>query len=295
MKYIVNEYNLYNPKIHTNIDIVSISDIHSDNYKMEKIKNILRELRITTLLISGDLLDKVDDKRNEKLYEVLRQISLFSNIFISKGNHDQIIFSPSREIIPSSDVDFFNDLDMENNIKVFEKNIEECSLNDNINLSALNISIDWYQNLEDDYEFEKIIMNDIEADLSKFNILLAHSPNGFIKNGIIKNYLNYFKDMNLILCGHMHGGLLPIFFRRIVKHKGIFGPYATTFPNNSYGLYENDNISLLISGGVTKISNSSELRRLSKIVDNMYKSEIELIHLLPGDSHHMELIKRKRI
>ena len=131
------------------------------------------------------------------------------------------------------------------------------------------------------------------VNTNKFNILLAHSPKGLINNNLIRKDLDYIKDMNLILCGHMHAGLRPIFLRNKNGHSGLVGPYKTFFPKNAYGLYNNDNSSMIISGGITKLSDSSS--GIIRMFNNLFSSEIELIHLKKGKNHNLNLTKRMKV
>ena len=58
-------------------------------------------------------------------------------------------------------------------------------------------------------------------------------------------------DVNLILCGHGHGGIV-----RLPGIGGLFGSNETLFPEYSAGLYEGRTYQMLVSrglGGVMKI------------------------------------------
>ena len=88
----------------------------------------------------------------------------------------------------------------------------------------------------------------------------------------------------------MHAGLRPLCFRKNNKHKGLIGPYKTFFPKEAYGVYNNDNSSMLISGGVTKLSHSTG--KLLGLFRNFYATEVEIIHLIPGKENHLEFNKK---
>ena len=55
------------------------------------------------------------------------------------------------------------------------------------------------------------------------------------------------KNIDLILCGHMHGGLVPKFMRHQDHGGGIVGPYASILPKHSYGVIEDENTISLTS------------------------------------------------
>ena len=95
--------------------------------------------------------------------------------------------------------------------------------------------------------------------------MLIHSPYQIARINVLKE-LKCNKDINLILSGHMHGGLVPDFIRRRKEHFfGLAGPYATLLPRFSSGLYNGKN-PLIISGGLTKISSESGLGFITKNV-----------------------------
>ena len=56
-----------------------------------------------------------------------------------------------------------------------------------------------------------------------------------IQNNQIDTSIDVIKDINLISCGHNHGGLVPTFLQDIIKgHRGFVGPYLKLFQANAY-------------------------------------------------------------
>lgn len=295
MKFILNEYNLFSPKIEKQLDIMCITDIHSNVEKLKLISKIIKKLQIKIVLISGDLTDVLADERNEELLVVLKDISKHSYIYIVKGNHDIMKERTKKKGNITLQNKFYNKLSSLDNVKVFNNDIDGVSLNRNINLTSLTLPMEWYVKKERFNNFNKYINKDIGIDNKKFNILLSHTPKPFIKDDLIRKDMKFLSDMNLILCGHMHAGLKPLCLRRNNNHKGLIGPYKTIFPKEAFGYYNNDDSSLIISGGVTKISYLRLGKKVTKFFDNMFASELELIHLKSGKKHHLELSNSIRI
>ena len=50
-------------------------------------------------------------------------------------------------------------------------------------------------------------------------------------------------NVNLVLCGHTHGGLVPRFLRVFMKHNGFISPDKKLFPKKVYGKLKIDDIS----------------------------------------------------
>ena len=77
------------------------------------------------------------------------------------------------------------------------------------------------------------------------------------------------------------------------KHTGLVGPYARILQHNAFGYWTNNDTSLILSNGITKISNSSELSLISTAINTFFIPDVELIHLTPSDNHNLQLQKRK--
>jgi len=162
-----------------------------------------------------------------------------------------------------------------------------------INISAVNLPYDYYLSKKgEDNLIAKLIFNihKYKLDNNKFNLVFLHSPNGIMKDGNIDTSLGVISNSNLILCGHNHAGLVPTGMQDLLNnHKGFVGPYRTLFSRYSYGTFTNNDCSVLVSNGFTKISTSSELGKLSKIINKVYSPEVDVIDMEPGENIHLNL------
>ena len=75
-----------------------------------------------------------------------------------------------------------------------------------------------------------------DRDMSAFTVLLAHRPELF------STYANY--DVDLVLCGHAHGGQFRIF------NQGIFAPGQGMFPKYTQGVFTDGKTSMVVSRGI---------------------------------------------
>ena len=78
------------------------------------------------------------------------------------------------------------------------------------------------------------------------------------------------KNIDLVLCGHMHGGLVPRFLRKIFKNSGLINPSKKLFPKNVYGKIIKQKSSIIITSGITVVSHLNSFR----ILKNFFASEI---------------------
>ena len=83
---------------------------------------------------------------------------------------------------------------------------------------------------------------DLENDLGRrrgCTVLLAHNPL------LLDSYTGWGAD--LVLCGHVHGGLVRLPFLG-----GVLSPERRFFPKYDKGLYEKDGTKMYVSGGIGK-------------------------------------------
>ena len=109
-------------------------------------------------------------------------------------------------------------------------------------------------------------------DSKKFNILLCHTPYPITQLSDVK----LFNECNLILSGHMHGGVVPNLFRGLFKSRGIFSPVKSSrrfFCKDMYGYIKEKN--LIISSGIIKLSDNVRFKFLNRVFD----SEVVIINL----------------
>lgn len=289
MKKVVNEYTVKSGHLNNSLRIANVSDIHSNVQILKSIVDILKQMNPDIVTIPGDTIDSVDDCIDE-MYETMIELCENFKTYISIGNHDTIRFTKingKRTELDTNNYDFFEKL-IKQGINVIYNTNSFLSVTDDINIYAVNPSVAWYQQGENKLEFINL-MKQYEFDNNKFNLLLSHTPNGFISaNELICN-----SNIDLILSGHNHGGLTPHFIQKHSKQNiGFAGPYGKVLFKNAYGVYSNDNSSLIISNGVTKIANTSELSFLADLINRFLIPEIDIINLEPGNKNEVTLNKR---
>ena len=238
---------IYNLKNKTPKEIILISDIHYASKKdikyLNKLYLKLEELNPEYICIPGDLLDEAYVKDEELLIKWLEKLAKLSKVIYSLGNHENYvnkkkkIFGYNRELLNKiSNIDNLYLLDNDNVVI------------DNINFIGITIPMKYYLEKETDDKELKDIFNKLKTKKSKYNVLLCHSPIDICTS-------NYLKDsnINLVLCGHMHGGILPRFLRKVVKNGGIISPERKLFPKNSYGYIKICDTEVIISSGIMVI------------------------------------------
>lgn len=295
MKIRVNEYNLESQKVNQYYDILAVSDIHSNFNALKCIKHLLTN-KVKYLTVLGDILDHVESSEKGDIIKELKLLSQYVRVFISRGDHDNVIFRKNgmqKIKIPSNDFSFFKDLKKETDCLVMTDLIKTYDIDKNSSISSINMPTEWYQERENRKRFYQMLSkNSISINPDKFNILLSHTPNSLVKDNQLL-HLSELSDIDLILSGHNHGGLTPISIQnRSKNHIGIVGPYYKISQLNAFGYWTNDDTSLIVSNGMTKVANSSTLSIFSQIMNKIFISDVELIHMRSSDKHNLQFEKR---
>ena len=294
----VNEYVLKDPRFNKDRTVVNMSDIHSNVVALNNIVKLLEEIKASYIYVPGDTLDSIDNPHNKEIMELLKKVGNISQTFLSVGNHEMCELSYStgkkEEVESKGYIDFFFDVAKNTNCIPMISDFSKINLADDLSVSAVNVPFSYYEKREDLEQYKKLLENVKEKmDENKFNVLLLHSPNSLIQNGKIDKSSDVIRNMNLILCGHNHGGLMPTFAQDILKgHRGLAGPYAKLLQPNAYGVYNEEDTSVLVSNGVTKISATSEAGKINGILNKIYTPEIDVIHMVQSDEHSLKLENR---
>ena len=309
-KVILTEYNVTNPLLKKETSIASFADVHGDYTKLELIKDIIKELKVTAVLIQGDLIESVlgTDYSRERIAELLVDISKFSKVIFEFGNHDTV-YTPAepeedRERLLTNNINYWNNLSSIDNIYIpsnanSSPSTSHIELSSDIEVSTISFPPDyyWFHERKEDFEEYMRKLEKIKLDLQKFNILLAHSPKNIVNGSIIDER---FREYNLILSGHMHAGMIPTCLRNRSR-VGLLGPGKSVFPPNSYGIVKDGNTISVTTGGVSKISASNIAAPLNtkagfkQLLRRVYPPELEIYKLNPGSNNSISKIKSYKI
>ena len=287
-KVVIKNYYLDSQNISKKIKIVLISDIHiSSILKEKRLENIIqkvKEIKPNYICIPGDLIDSVnvlEDEKNKKMtISFLKRLGLITKVIISLGNHDiSRLLSKSFHTKWNDDKDnvFFNELKKIKNVKLLDNDIY-CD--GDIRFIGFTPSFKYYRKRDGDIDVLIKEMSDVvlKVDNNKYNILLCHSPVHILNDEILEK-VTFMKDINLILSGHMHNGMVhPIMEIFWKGNNGIITPGRRFFSKIlSRGMIKKDDITLIISGGITKLSYSAP--NLLHHLNCLYPMNMEIINV----------------
>lgn len=266
---------LSSKKLKKDITFIHIGDIHynetTSTKKLEYIKYAIEDAHPDYIFITGDLLDKPKITKNKEkiklLVSWLNSLGNIAKVFISLGNHD---------IILEEDYKFFNKLNDINNIYVLNNQSYE---DENIFISGFTLPTNYYYNIEK-HEDENALLETLQNNFNlvtnlpkkKYKVALIHSPILLSEKKVIEKL----KEYDLILSGHMHNGLILRILDKIIKNNyGLISPDKRFFAKNTRGKIKTKYYTIIITGGITKLSPSST-KILSKL-NGLYPISINKI------------------
>lgn len=250
----------YNVKSSVNKKVILISDLHYSNKEdIDRLNYILENISLQEpdyICICGDLIDKSAILDEEDIINWLKKLSLVAKTIISIGNHEFYINKHNK--VFGLNKEFFKKVSSINNLYLLDN--DNISI-DGINFIGLTVPMDLYYKTNITKEMNELL-NRLNFINDKFNILLCHSPELIFNKSILNN-----RNINLILCGHMHGGAVPTFLRKIFGHRGIISPRKKLFPKYSYGKIDN----MIITSGIKVIPKGK--------FTNVFRPEVVRIYL----------------
>ena len=290
-RYIFKETNHYIelPNKNNEVYFKYFSDIHKslkdDPNILYSILDRLNSSNTEYVGIGGDIIDLTDDikSKNERkiIIEWLKEISSHYRTFISLGNHD-FLKKTDKGYVYDYVKDFWEEINSIDDI--YLSHFKSLYEDNNIIVYMPELGFNYYENINHTEDInilleklkndKKLITN---LDNKKIKIMMIHSP--YLLDN--KEVLDLIKEFDIVLSGHMHRGLmLPVFNRLINNNIGIVTPHKKFFKDNCRGVktlkIDNKEILLIISGGITKLSNNTGI--LSNL-NFIYPKEIENIEI----------------
>lgn len=260
MKIINKNYNISSD---LNKRIVLISDIHYSSKKDIKVLNYvldnIKKIKPNYICIPGDIINKSKINDEELFIEWLKKISIVCKVIVSIGNHEFYINKYKK--VYGLNKKFFNKISSIDNLYLLDnKNI----IIDNINFMGLTQPIDFYYNESKNLKnFDKNIIK-LKTNKKYYNILLCHSPVNIVNSNKLNN-------IDLVLCGHMHGGVVPNIMRKLFKTNGFINPQLKLFPKKVYGYIKIKETNIIITSGIRVLP--------FRLINKLFAPEVVCVNL----------------
>ncbi|MCR5526843.1 MAG: metallophosphoesterase [Lachnospiraceae bacterium] len=216
------------------VTMAVISDLHECEFGdgNRRLFAVLREQDPDFIVIAGDLITAKGGNCTATM-DFLKRMSERWPVYYGVGNHE-------RKVL---DLEKFSEQK-----KRFVKGLQEAGVGlirneyidipeSNIRITGLDLERYYYHKITRRPVSEKHLQELLgKADTSRYNVLLAHNPDHF------EDYTAWNPD--LILSGHVHGGII-----RIAGH-GVISPAYHIFPKYDAGLFEKNDVKMLLGRGI---------------------------------------------
>ena len=215
------------PKGYEGLRIVLLSDLHGASFGTDNgrlVERVGRE-KPDLIALTGDFVCETGDAA--AFASLLRQLRELAPCYYVSGNHEWAAHAMEKtaEILEENDTVYLN-----NRYVILEKNGERLCL----------------CGAEDPNSYAEMISpEELVSDLRSREgtlpvVFLCHRNNSMEKTPSL--------DVDLILCGHSHGGIV-----RLPGAGGVLGVDRKLFPRYDAGLYSNDRYAMVVSRGLGTI------------------------------------------
>ena len=266
--------------------IAILSDLHYysgyPNKTLNKIITQVKEGNPNYITIIGDTIDSSGESDLEPIRDFLNELASIAPVLVVIGNHElkngyrnhwQAKFNP----------DYINILKSIDNLTFLD---DESYVKDNINFYGFNLSFNHYETLNEDYESfcKEVSKMSPKFKDDNYNIILFHSPIN-IYDFLNNNQSHNLNKADLILCGHMHNGLLHYSFTNLINKlfkttRSFASPQLKLFVKNAQGRnYERDGYTYQ---GLSKLSKTAGFLFF---FDRFYSKKVGFIDIIPKEKN----------
>ena len=250
-------FEVFSKKIPSSFDgykILQLSDLHSKEFGNDN-KNLLKEINDANpdiIVLTGDFVT-ANETDFTVFFELVDKISPKYEVYYITGNHEQALSGSSRKEI-------FGYLKEKGVRFLSNESVSIQKDDETIDLYGLCYESAYYSERRGNIYTKEMMNKSLgEANLTKFNVLLTHSPTNF------EVYKSWGAD--LTLSGHVHGGMI-----RVPFIGAIFSPDEGLMPKYSAGRYQLEDSVLVVSRGLGRGSRGFRLFNRPNLVEITLKS-----------------------
>ncbi len=255
----VSRYPLKALSLQEPVRIVQLTDLHNSEFGSHnrRLVDKVSAQEPDLILITGDLLN-LNEERTDIAEELITQLADLAPVYVSYGNHEA-----AYEKIFGADI---RSVYTEAGAVVLDRSWEDVTVNgQQIRLGGIygyclpRELINTGEAFEDETEYLLRFQ-----DTDNYRILLCHMPYSWIVQDSLDSW-----DVDLVLCGHVHGGQV-----RFPFVGGLWAPDQGWFPGRESGLYysEDGSKTMLLSRG---LGNTDKMPRFNNI------PELVVLDLVP--------------
>ncbi len=236
----ISEYTIDLSELSGNAKVVVISDLHGKKYGKDnkRLLSKISEQKPDAIFVVGDMLNDSDAENGfSETTKLLIELLDIAPVYLSYGNQEK---EYSGDIL-----DGFVNTITENGIIVLDDSFVDCEIGgQKIRIGGTTGHAFPFGRTKEEFESsdEYIFLKNMEKTDSP-TIVLAHMPDTFIFN----NAYNYWTNIDLVVSGHTHGGVV-----RLPFVGGLYAPMQGLFPKYDSGFYIlGEKMKMIITSGLS--------------------------------------------
>lgn len=233
------------PKGFDGFKIAQISDMHGAEFGPgnSTLARRIKDFDPDIIVCTGDMISS-HARDGEAFLNFLGEIGDQYPVYMCLGNHEQIARWYENESESDYGYDSFISRVEELGVHILDNRTETLEKNgDRIHIIGLTPELYHYSRRDEYYANDNLLLRTeyiedvLESPGKGFNLLLVHTPSYF------EEYVKWGAD--LILAGHMHGGVIRIPFKG-----GLLSPEHVFFPEYDAGLFEKGSSKMIVNRGL---------------------------------------------
>ena len=240
MSYFVDTfYEVEDDKILYPMRIVELADLHLHEFGENNVElvNEIARLKPDLIAMAGDMMNE-DNPDASVVITLCRQLKDIAPVYFCYGNHE-------KQAIRVDQTSELNVALEGMGVHVLHNRYETIEVNGNrIDIGGLSAN----PGTMDASYTQKFWQSYLKS--SNYRLLLVHYPNFFFTGGELRG-----ENIDMALCGHLHGGQAVIPFKG-----GVYHPTGGLFPEMTDGCHRVDNTWVVISRG---LGNHSRMPRIN--------------------------------
>lgn len=239
-EFVVTPYVFKTSKVTAPVELVLVSDLHESEFgkNNEKLVSKLAELSPDAILCVGDMISHNDTEDQLHIgVDLLRAAAGIAPTYLSLGNHERTYVQKHGNAL----------LDMyaETGVTMLENRYADITVNgQTIRVGGTSeYCFNYGQDWGDYHASEKYAFLKGLSEAECFSVLLCHRPTAYYLESEAASYEDW--DIDLVLCGHTHGGLW-----RLPFIGSVYLPQQGFFPKYDYGLFNMGNSRMIVGAGL---------------------------------------------
>ena len=243
----ITNYCVNNTKNDAKLKFVVITDLHNKEYgeKNADLAELVKEQNPDFIAVCGDMVNR-GDPDTTKMKDVLEKLSKIAPTYCCLGNHE-------RDNAAKFGTDFKSETKSTGAVLLDNEYIKFTKNGKSVLIGGMS-DYPYYEFYTPDDDVPSRTLWEEFADKAKnnFTILLHHQPE-YIAEDAKKT------DIDLIVCGHTHGGQIQLPFIG-----GVIAPNQGLFPKYDKGEFDLDGTKMIVCAG---LSNTVFIPRINNQVE----------------------------